>query len=44
MRYAASALVTCGLLIGAGGAAAQAVEPIGEAVQVVNLVTAELGA
>jgi hypothetical protein len=42
MRYAASALVTCGLLIGAGGAAAQAVEPIGEAVQVVNLVTAEL--
>jgi hypothetical protein len=42
MRYAASALVTCGLLIGAGGAAAEAVEPIGEAVQVVNLVTAEL--
>jgi hypothetical protein len=42
MRYAASALVTCGLLISAGGAAAEAVEPIGEAVQVVNLVTAEL--
>ncbi len=42
MRHTASALVVCGLLIGAGGAAAQTAEPIGEAVRVVNLVTAEL--
>lgn len=42
MRYWASLVVALGLAIGASGAAAGPPDPIGEAVQVVNLVTAEL--